>query len=123
MTVFLNSHLLGEVEATCDRVAFVKRGRIVEERRLAAPAEWLDVELRVASIDAAALEGLSQIRQRHHAARGPASSSCGPRSEEVIPAIVPWMVQHGVQVFAVQPRRASLEDVFLDVMGDDERPG
>ena len=26
-TVFLNSHLLGEVEATCDRVAFVKRGR------------------------------------------------------------------------------------------------
>ena len=34
VTVFLNSHLLGEVEATCDRVAFVKRGRIVEERRL-----------------------------------------------------------------------------------------
>jgi ABC-2 type transport system ATP-binding protein len=27
--VFLNSHLLGEVEATCDRVAFVKDGRIV----------------------------------------------------------------------------------------------
>ena len=37
--------------------------------------------------------------------------------------MVSWMVQHGVQVFAVQPRRASLEDVFLDVMGDDERPG
>ena len=28
-TVFLNSHLLGEVEATCDRVAFVKDGRVV----------------------------------------------------------------------------------------------
>jgi ABC-2 type transport system ATP-binding protein len=27
--VFLNSHLLGEVEATCDRVAFVKNGGIV----------------------------------------------------------------------------------------------
>ena len=26
-SVFLNSHLLGEVEATCDRVAFVKNGR------------------------------------------------------------------------------------------------
>ncbi|MCE9628025.1 MAG: ABC transporter ATP-binding protein, partial [Candidatus Eisenbacteria bacterium] len=28
-SVFLNSHLLGEVEATCDRVVFVKQGRIV----------------------------------------------------------------------------------------------
>ena len=37
VTVFLNSHLLGEVEATCDRVAFVKRGRIVAERRLSGP--------------------------------------------------------------------------------------
>jgi ABC-2 type transport system ATP-binding protein len=37
-TVFLNSHLLGEVEATCDRVAFVKAGRIVHELRLAGEA-------------------------------------------------------------------------------------
>jgi ABC-2 type transport system ATP-binding protein len=43
VTVFLNSHLLGEVEATCDRVAFVKRGRIVAERRLSGPTETLDL--------------------------------------------------------------------------------
>ena len=30
-SVFLNSHLLGEVEATCDRVAFVKQGRVVHD--------------------------------------------------------------------------------------------
>jgi len=29
VSVFLNSHLLGEVETTCDRVAFVKQGRVV----------------------------------------------------------------------------------------------
>ena len=39
VTVFLNSHLLGEVEATCDRVAFVKRGRVVAERSLSTPHE------------------------------------------------------------------------------------
>ena len=122
VTVFLNSHLLGEVEATCDRVAFVKRGRIVEERRLAAPAAMLDVELRVAPIDAATLEGLSRfgsdIRQP-----GPGVIAMRTASEEVIPALVSWLVQQGAQVYAVQPRRATLEDVFLDVMGDDERPG
>src|SRR2546422_172902 len=37
VAVFLNSHLLGEVEATCDRVAFMKQGRVVHERPLAAP--------------------------------------------------------------------------------------
>src|SRR4026209_1711081 len=48
-TVFLNSHLLGEVEATCDRVAFIKDGRVIEERRLSAPTEVLDAEVRVSS--------------------------------------------------------------------------
>jgi hypothetical protein len=42
--------LLGEVEATCDRVAFVKRGRVVHELSLTdAPAQALEVELRVSS--------------------------------------------------------------------------
>src|SRR6187401_3168712 len=60
-TVFLNSHLLGEVEATCDRVAFVKQGRIVHEVSLSAEAATLDVELRVSPIDACLLEGLRRF--------------------------------------------------------------
>ena len=35
-TVFLNSHLLSEVEVTCDRVAFIRNGRVLESRRLDA---------------------------------------------------------------------------------------
>jgi hypothetical protein len=41
----------------------------------------------------------------------------------VTPAIVSWLVQQGVEIHAVQPRHKSLEDVFLEVMGEDERPG
>ena len=44
-------------------------------------------------------------------------------SDAVVPAIVCWLVQQGVQIHAVQPRRKSLEDIFLEVMGEDERPG
>jgi ABC-2 type transport system ATP-binding protein len=36
VTVFLNSHLLSEIEVTCDRVAFIKDGAIVESRDLRA---------------------------------------------------------------------------------------
>ena len=129
VTVFLNSHLLGEVEATCDRVAFVKRGRVVEERRLAAPADVLEVEIRVSSAVALAkaetpaiLDGLSRFGTNIVQPR-PDVIALRTGSEAAVPAIVSWLVQQGVQIHAVQPRRKSLEDVFLDVMGDDERPG
>jgi len=122
VTVFLNSHLLGEVEATCDRVVFVKRGRVVEERRLSAPAEGLDLELRVGPVGAAIVEGLSRFGANIVQPR-PDVIALRTESDAVVPAIVSWLVQQGVQIYAVQPRRKSLEDVFLDVMGDDERPG
>jgi ABC-2 type transport system ATP-binding protein len=121
-TVFLNSHLLGEVEATCDRVVFVKRGRVVEERRLADPAGLLDVELRVSPITAAVLDGLSRFGTNIVQPR-PGQVALRAANDAAVPAIVSWLVQQGVQIHAVQPRRKSLEDVFLDVMGDDERPG
>ncbi|MGH7584054.1 MAG: ABC transporter ATP-binding protein, partial [Gemmatimonadales bacterium] len=43
-TVFLNSHLLGEIEVTCDRVAFIKEGEVVASHDLNAAAQN---ELRV----------------------------------------------------------------------------
>ena len=129
VTVFLNSHLLGEVEATCDRVVFVKRGRIVEERRLSAPTEALDLELRVglpaeasAKAGPAIVEGLSRFGTNIVQPR-PDVIALRAESDAMVPAIVSWLVHQGVQIHAVQPRRKSLEDVFLDVMGDDERPG
>ena len=122
VTVFLNSHLLGEVEATCDRVAFVKRGRVVEERRLSVPTEVLEVELRVSPVGTAIIDGLSRFGTNIVQPR-PDVIALRTGSDAVVPAIVSWLVHQGVQVHAVQPRRKSLEDVFLDVMGDDERPG
>ena len=122
VTVFLNSHLLGEVEATCDRVVFVKRGRIAGERRLSAPADVVDLELRVSPVGSVILEGLSRFGT--HIAQ-PQSDLIALRieNEAAVPAIVSWLVQQDVHVHAVQPRRQSLEDVFLDVIGDDEGPG
>jgi ABC-2 type transport system ATP-binding protein len=129
-TVFLNSHLLGEVEATCDRVAFVKRGRVVAERRLAPSKEALDLELRVGwpaealvqADGAAILEGLSRFGT-NVVRPGPDLIALRLESEAAVPGIVSWLVQQGVQIHAVQPSRKSLEDVFLEVMGGDERPG
>ena len=122
VTVFLNSHLLGEVEATCDRVAFVKRGRVVSDMRLRDGALNLDLELHVMPADDSVRAGLSEfgsdVRLQDNGA-----VRCASTASHVVPAIVQWLVSRRVQVHAVHPRRQSLEELFVAVMGDDERPG
>jgi ABC-2 type transport system ATP-binding protein len=120
-SVFLNSHLLGEVEATCDRVVFVKQGRVVHEMSLTAAPATLDVEMRIDRVDNVVLEGLTaygeQVRFNgtHVRLRVP--------SEEVVPQIARWLVGLGVGIHALGGRRKSLEEWFIEVMGDDQRPG
>jgi ABC-2 type transport system ATP-binding protein len=120
-TVFLNSHLLGEVEATCDRVAFVKQGRTVHELSLADAAPSFDVELRTDRTDAATLHGLRafgrDIRLESGLIRLRVSAT------QVVPEIARWLVGQGIGIHALGSRRKSLEEWFIEIMGDDQRPG
>lgn len=90
-TVFLNSHLLGEVERVCDRVCVVDRGRVVAE----------------GSVDA--LTGAARgVRVR---------LDDGWRDFDVapaeIPALVARLVGEGARIHAVEPKQTTLEDRFL----------
>jgi ABC-2 type transport system ATP-binding protein len=126
-TVFLNSHLLGEVEATCDRVVFVKEGRAVRELTLAgAPEGDLEVEIRMTAADggpvsADVLAGLAQ-RGRDLAFEG---GLCRLRvtGEQALPEVAAWLVGTGARLYGMSARRRSLEDQFLEIMGGDQRPG
>jgi ABC-2 type transport system ATP-binding protein len=120
-TVFLNSHLLGEVEATCDRVAFVKEGRTVGGMSLRGAPDSLEVELRIAPVDPDILAGLGRF------GRGAAQVNGLVRlhvdGDESLPALADWLVRRGVRVYGLQSRRRTLEERFVEIMGDDQRPG
>jgi len=121
-TVFLNSHLLGEVEATCDRVAFIKEGRVIHALTLAGANANVEVELKLAPIDAGVVAGLmvfgsSPVRLGDEILR------LHVTGEDRIPEMVRWLVERGVAVFGVHVHRKSLEEWFVDVMGEDQRPG
>jgi ABC-2 type transport system ATP-binding protein len=120
-TVFLNSHLLGEVEATCDRVAFVKQGRVVHHRALAEDPSGFEVELRIGGLDASGTAAL----QRHGTLLGREGDLLRPRvaGEEALPELAATLVAHGARLYRMSPGRPSLEATFLQVMGDDQRPG
>jgi ABC-2 type transport system ATP-binding protein len=117
-TVLLNSHLLGEVEITCNRVAFIKDGEVVETRQLNDDVEeQTTISIRAANMTAESINGLSKWSRsvRTEGERLVLSVSSG----SVVPEIVRYLVASGAAVFAVTPQRLSLEERFLEIMGAD----
>jgi len=113
--VFLNSHLLSEVEVTCDRVAFVKEGRVVREMTLGAAERELEVELRLDRVTAAVLEGLSRFGRDVREESGRVRVRVD--DEDRLPEMSRWLAGQGIGLYHLAARRRSLEDVFLEVVG------
>jgi len=117
-TVFLNSHLLGEVEQSCDRVAFIRDGCIVGRYEMDGwQSDQTEVEIRVARLSSSAMESLKQLTQDVRL-EGQLLRLRVMQMED-LPDIVRCLVENGVEVFSVVPQRVSLEDLFLQMMGPD----
>ncbi|HET7225401.1 MAG TPA: ABC transporter ATP-binding protein [Candidatus Eisenbacteria bacterium] len=120
VTVFLNSHLLGEVEQTCDRVAFLNHGRIVLEHALGADRSGVEVEVRADGIDGEALAALGRIGGVTRTADGLVVRL--PDAERV-PEVARCLVTRGARLRHLALVHTSLEALFMQVMGDEARPG
>ena len=117
-TVLLNSHLLGEVEITCDRVAFIRDGEVVETRQLNGETEeQITVSIRAVNVNAEVVNGLSQwtLSVRADGERLTLTLS----SSAVLPEVVRYLVAKGADVYEVTPQRLSLEERFLEIVGSD----
>jgi len=117
-TVLLNSHLLGEVEITCDRVAFIRDGEVVETRQVDGECEeQTTVSIRAVNVIAEVVNGLSQwtslVRSEGERLTITLSSSA------LLPEVVRYLVAKGADVYEVTPRRLSLEERFLEIVGSD----
>ncbi|MDX1612870.1 MAG: ABC transporter ATP-binding protein [Candidatus Promineifilaceae bacterium] len=120
MTVFLNSHLLSEIERTCDRVAFIRQGKIVQVARLAElEAQTVELILRVGQPSPSLLTGLEQfgthIRQESNSGR----IRLHLTDEQQIPALTRWLVDQEQAVYELNPQRLSLEDHFIQIVGQE----
>ena len=120
VAVFLNSHLLGEVEATCDRVALVKQGRVVHAMTLGGRDAGVEVRLVAGPLDEAALAELGRI------------GTVVRRDGDAVLLMVPdesgaaevarWAVGRGAPLSHLSTSRDTLESVFIRLM-DGERAG
>lgn len=120
VAVFLNSHLLSEVEQVCDRVAFVKQGRVLRQgsmRELMGGV--IPVDIRVGALNSGVLEALARLGEVHRTdTHNPAHADIELwlDREDVIPAIAPAVLGAGAQLHALTPRRPDLETMFLELI-------
>ncbi|HLF88960.1 MAG TPA: ABC transporter ATP-binding protein [Anaerolineales bacterium] len=118
-TIFLNSHLLSEIEVTCDRVAFIKQGQVVRTASLKELADGeLSVEVRAHNLTPDIIAGLGQWCRFINTESEFLSLTLS--DESLIPEINRYLVGQGVDVFALRPQRLSLEDLFVRIIEKDE---
>ncbi|HEX7587096.1 MAG TPA: ABC transporter ATP-binding protein, partial [Anaerolineae bacterium] len=117
-TIFLNSHLLSEVEITCDRVAFIKHGEVIRVSELKTLVDGAtSVTVRAHGLTPGVLEGLGQWSKEIRADGNQVTLTVA--SESVLPAINRFLVAQNVEVYALTPQHLSLEDLFIQIVGTD----
>jgi ABC-2 type transport system ATP-binding protein len=118
-TVFLNSHLLSEVEQVCTRVAILNAGRLVRQGTI-AELTMLDrvYDVTATSIPPATREALGSALATFDApaAAGLHRYRVQASDRSALNAILDRLRADGVQFEAVHPVRRSLEDYFIEVV-------
>ena len=114
-TVFLNSHLLSEVEMVCDRVAILDHGRVVRHGLLRdLLGNGQEVELQIGNLTPALRQELSQRYGLLHADGATLTLAVAVRED--IPAIAEIVIRGGGRLYGLTARRVSLEDLFVSVV-------
>ncbi|HEX2121043.1 MAG TPA: ABC transporter ATP-binding protein, partial [Thermoanaerobaculia bacterium] len=114
MAVFISSHLLAEVELTCDRVAIIHKGRILRSggvRELISSQRLM--EIRVGDIERA--EAI--LRERGIEMTTSAETVLLPLDESSAPPVIAALTQNGVDVYHARQRMQTLEEMFLEATG------
>jgi ABC-2 type transport system ATP-binding protein len=117
-SIFLNSHLLADVEAICDRVAIINQGRIL---KVGAPAELFDkkkvFEVRVDHISEELFQRLKAVSlDIQHADDDPCHLLIELEHEEQSADIADIVHASGARLYTLAPRHLSLEQIFFQTI-------
>ena len=117
-TVLLNSHMLSEIEATCDRVAILKGGAIVAEGTVGElTAVGSAVSVEVETMNDAALHAVRAIVLKLRIERVPITRFTATlRSSDDIPVLAAALIENGVKLRALIPTRETLEEAYLRIL-------
>lgn len=119
-TIILSTHILPEVEATCEKVIIINKGEIVAEdsihnlSTMEKGQSRLHIRLRKEVLDMRAiLQDINQVVSVHPGATGKEWNIDVQGGEEVVDSISSRLVTNGYGLVELSPSKLDLEDVFL----------
>jgi ABC-2 type transport system ATP-binding protein len=129
-TVFLSSHLLDEVEKTCDHVAIIDLGNILMQGLVEEVAQRgkPTIRFRCESLDDAerllgSQSGVENVRREHDALVVTIDAQDRAGADRIVSRLNLRLVEAGVLVFSIETVRVSLEKRFLEVTSRLETKG
>lgn len=116
-TVFLNSHLLSEVEAVCDHVTIIHKGVVALSGSMQALLN--DTVTVIARVRGVTPELLSALDSFHPEQAQNDILKLHLHNEDEIPGIASKLVSGGAQLYELVTNRETLESVFLRCVGEE----
>lgn len=117
-TVFINSHLLSEIEVTCNRVAFIKHGEVLKIIELNKSLDGqVSLSVKTRNLVPEIIQNLNKWGQEIRVDDNTLTMVVA--DENILPAINQFLVENKVEVYSFIPQRISLEDIFIQTVGTD----
>lgn len=129
ISVFVSSHLLSEIQLLCDRVAIIRSGEViavgnVEQLLLSAGGytEWYTNNNECTLTFLKSQESVQIIEREVDEAHQdiPGERICTIHASVLTPNLISSLTDQGVQIYAVQYKNPTLEDLFLRLTGGDQ---
>jgi ABC-2 type transport system ATP-binding protein len=119
-TVFINSHLLSEIELVCDEVAILHKGEMIHhgsiteiKAQVGGSKQGVDVRFQTGGMPEASWSALSA----RGAQRAPENSFVMTlASNDAIPPLIDELRAQKIAIYAVEPLRSTLEDAFVQAI-------
>jgi ABC-2 type transport system ATP-binding protein len=117
-TVFINSHLLAELEGLCDEVGILNQGELVEQGSVsdvtaAVAGDRLVVRVRTGDVPP---EVWTALEGRGAKAEPDDYFSIELDDEAAIPVLIDELRGAGVAIYAIMPKRMQLEEAFVQII-------
>jgi len=116
-TVFLNSHLLSEVEMTCSRVGILNDGKLVRVSDLDSLVEpGHTVEVRAVGIDDETMRSIEELAERVE--RNDGYLLVTVKEQGMLSELARLIIDSGASLTEFNPRQVPLEEAFMRVIAE-----
>lgn len=131
VTVFLNSHLLAEVEQICDEVAIMHHGSILEQGSIeeirdevTADADMLMVRFVTGEISKDLRKEIKALGKKYKGmSKHGGGFELGLLDTSQVDPVIDLLRQNEVSIHAIEPRRVNLEQAFIDLISQQDDQG